>query len=136
MDRTPDKPLRLNDAALSFLAEYHLGTLTTLRKNGTPHVVAVGFTWDQEHGLARVITNAGSQKAINAKRGGYGVVSQVEGPRWLTLEGPTRVLTDPESVTDAENRYAARYRQPRENPNRVVVEIAVTRILGSAALRS
>lgn len=136
MDRTPANPIRLNDTALAFLAEYHLGTLTTLRKNGTPHVVAVGFTWDQEHGLARVITNAGSQKAINAERGGYGAVSQVEGPRWLTLEGPSRVLTDRESVADAENRYGLRYRQPKENPNRVVVEIAVTRVLGSATLRA
>lgn len=135
MDRTPSTPIRLPDAALAFLGEYHLGTLTTLRKNGTPHVVAVGFTWDQEHGLARVITNGATQKALNAERGGYGAVSQVDGPRWMTLEGPARVLTDPESVADAVARYAARYRQPRVNPTRVVVEIAVSRVLGSAALR-
>jgi hypothetical protein len=53
----------------------------------------------------------------------------------MTLEGPSRVLTDPEAVADAVERYAARYRQPRENPTRVVVEIAVSRVLGSASLR-
>ena len=40
-----------------------------------------------------------------------------------------------ESVRDAENRYAARYKPPRENPQRVVVEITVQRVLGSASLR-
>ncbi|MFD4367492.1 TIGR03618 family F420-dependent PPOX class oxidoreductase [Rhodococcus sp. NPDC058521] len=135
MHRTPATRVVLTEAAQEFLAEYHLGTLTTLRKDGTPHVVAVGFTWDGAQGVARVITSAGKQKTINAERGGYAAVSQVDGRRWLTLEGPSRVLTDPESVAAAEERYAARYRQPRVNPNRVVVEIAVTRVLGSATLR-
>ena len=34
-------------------------------------------------------------------------------------------------VTDAEQRYAARYRIPRPNPQRVVIEVTVTRVLGS-----
>ena len=36
-----------------------------------------------------------------------------------------------EAVRDAEERYAARYRVPRENPLRVVVEIGVDRVLGN-----
>jgi hypothetical protein len=31
-------------------------------------------------------------------------------------------------------RYAQRYRTPRENPNRVVIEIAVDRVLASSGL--
>ena len=31
---------------LDFLTERHLATLTTLRPDGTPHVVPVGFTYD------------------------------------------------------------------------------------------
>jgi hypothetical protein len=34
-------------------------------------------------------------------------------------------------VREAEQRYAARYRVPRDNPERVVVEIAVDRVLGN-----
>jgi F420H(2)-dependent biliverdin reductase len=41
------------------------------------------------------------------------------------------VRDDPASVADAEARYARRYRQPRENPARVVVEISVDRVLGN-----
>ena len=46
------------------------------------------------------------------------------------LEGTTRVLEDADSVRDAEQRYAVRYRQPRPNPERVVVVLDVDRVLG------
>ena len=67
----------LSDEAHRFLSEYHLGSLTTLRRDGSPHVVAVGFTVDVEGGLARVITRRGSQKARNAARGGRAAVSHL-----------------------------------------------------------
>ena len=50
-------PDDLPAAAREFLTERHLATLTTLRPDGTPHVVAVGFSWDAPAGLVRVITN-------------------------------------------------------------------------------
>ena len=34
-------------------------------------------------------------------------------------------------VAEAERRYAERYRTPRPNPERVVIEITVNRLLGS-----
>ena len=124
----------LSDEAHEFLSTYHLGTLTTLRTDGSPHVVAVGFTVDVEGGLARVITRNGSQKARNAERGGRAAVSHVDGARWLTFEGPVRLLTDAESVREGERRYAMRYREPRPNPERVVVATEVDRVLGSAKM--
>ena len=124
----------LTDAALEFVRERHLATLTTLRRDGTPHVVAVGFTWDPDAGKARVITSGDSQKALNVLRGGYAAVSQVDGGRWLTLEGPARVLRESAAVVDAVERYAGRYRQPRPNPKRVVIEIDVRRVLCSSLL--
>ncbi|MBH0779703.1 PPOX class F420-dependent oxidoreductase [Nocardia bovistercoris] len=126
---------QLSAAALEFVTERHLATLTTLRANGTPHVVAVGFTWDPEAGIARVITNDGSVKVRNVRRSGYAAVSQVDGVRWLTLEGPATVLDDPDSVAEAVERYAGRYRVPRVNPTRVVIAIHVARILSSSTLR-
>lgn len=124
-------PRALSDEALAFLTERHLATLTTLRRDGSPHVVPVGFTWDAGAEVVRVITSGRSQKARNAGRGGRAVVCQVEGRRWLALEGPARVLTEAAAVADAVERYAVRYRQPRVNPERVVVEIAVDRVLGN-----
>jgi hypothetical protein len=41
------------------------------------------------------------------------------------------VRDDAAADRDAEARYAQRYRRPRENPARVVLEIAVDRVLGN-----
>jgi PPOX class probable F420-dependent enzyme len=124
-------PADLSPAALEFVTDRHLATLTTLRPDGSPHVVPVGFTWDTERLVVRVITSGTSRKARNAAGGGRAVVCQVEGRHWLSFEGTVRVLTDAAAVADAVFRYAARYRVPRENPERVVVEIAVDRVLGN-----
>lgn len=122
----------LPEPVRGFLTERHLATLTTLRSDGSPHVVAVGFTWDADAGLVRVITNSASVKARNAERGGRAVVAQVDGRRWLSMEGVARVLSAPADVAEAEARYAARYRVPGPNPARVVIVIVVDRVLGSA----
>jgi PPOX class probable F420-dependent enzyme len=116
----------------SFLAERHLATLTTLRADGSPHVVAVGFSFDADDGVARVITFASSVKARNAARGGRAAVAQVDGGRWATLEGDARLVTDPAGVAKAVAGYAGRYRQPGERPDRVAIEITVDRVLGRA----
>jgi PPOX class probable F420-dependent enzyme len=116
-----------------FLAERHLATLTTLRADGSPHVVPVGVTFDPDTRTARVITSGRSAKARHVRQGQIRVaVCQVDGRRWVTLEGTAVVRDDAASVAEAETRYAVRYRQPRENPERVVIEISVDRILGSA----
>jgi PPOX class probable F420-dependent enzyme len=117
---------------LAFLRERVVGTLTTLRADGSPHVTAVGFTYDAPARLVRIITWSASVKARNAARGGRAVVAQVEGGRWLALEGSVRLVTDSDGVAAAVNAYAARYRQPGERPDRVAIEIAVDRILGRA----
>jgi PPOX class probable F420-dependent enzyme len=118
-----------------FWLERHLCTLTTLRADGTPHVVPVGVTFDVDTGTARVITSRGSLKARHVATAGPAgapvAVCQVDGRRWSTLEGRALVRGEPAAVADAERRYAERYRTPRPNPERVVIEIAVTRILGS-----
>ncbi len=123
-------PAALAPEVLDFLAEYHVATLTTLRADGSPHVVPIGFTYDQDRQLVRIITRAGSQKVANARRGGRAVVAQVDGGRWLSLEGTVDATDDPTRVAEAVERYAARYRTPSENPDRVALEIQVDRILG------
>ncbi|TQK27083.1 F420-dependent biliverdin reductase [Arthrobacter sp. SLBN-53] len=125
---------RLTNDALAFLTERHLAMLTTLRSDNSPHVVAVGFTFDPTTHLARVITTGGSQKAVNAKERGVAVLSQVDGARWLSLEGTATVSGDPDDVRDAELRYAQRYRTPRVNPRRVVITVHIQRVLGSSTL--
>ena len=127
-------PDRLDDDVLTFLRERHLATLTTLRADGSPHVVAVGFSYDAAAKVARVITWGASQKAVNAGRmeaaGLRAAVCQVDGGRWLALEGPVRLVTDPVGVQPGIDGYAERYQPPKERDDRAVVEIDVDRILG------
>jgi PPOX class probable F420-dependent enzyme len=122
----------VTEEMLAFLSEYHLASLTTLRADGSPHVVPVGFSYDAELHIVRVITFPSSVKYKNALRGGRAVVSQVDGGRWLSLEGTVSGTTDPERVAAAVAGYAARYRDPKEREDRVAIEIAVDRILGRA----
>ncbi|MFH8385719.1 pyridoxamine 5'-phosphate oxidase family protein [Kitasatospora sp. NPDC018058] len=129
-------PRDLDEAFLAFWRERHISTLTTTRPDGSPHVVPVGVTFEPETGVARVITSRTSRKARNvAAAGPEGLrvaVCQVDRARWSTLEGVAVLRDRPEQVADAERRYAERYRTPRENPDRVVIEITVERVLGRA----
>jgi PPOX class probable F420-dependent enzyme len=125
-------PPRLAAPAAAFLAEPHPCTLTTLRPDGSLHVVAVRFTWDRGTGLVRVLTRSRSRKARNlaANPAGRAAVCQLEGFRWITLEGPAAVTDDPARIAEGVRRYTERYAwPPPEPPGRVVVEIAVDRVL-------
>lgn len=118
---------------LAFWCEKHHCSVTTLRADGSPHVVPMGVVVDVDHGLgtAYAITDGGSQKAANLRRDPRIAVSQVDRGRWSTIEGTAEVLTDPDAVADAVRRYAERFRVPRENPTRVALRITLTRVIGN-----
>ena len=120
---------------LAFWSERRLCTLTTLRPDGSPHVVPVGVVLDPRTDTAWAITSGRSRKARNiAAAGSDGALvaaCQVDGRHWSTVEGRATLLSDPESVRAAERRYAERYKVPRENPDRVAVRIVVTRVIGN-----
>ncbi|MFI5731640.1 TIGR03618 family F420-dependent PPOX class oxidoreductase [Kribbella sp. NPDC051587] len=118
---------------VEFWSERHLGVLSTVRGDGSVHATPVGVTIDPEAGVARVICSGTSYKARVVRRLGSAAVAvtQVDGRRWSTLEGRAVVVDEPERVRDAERRYARRYKEPRVNPQRVVLEITVTKVLGN-----
>ncbi len=124
-------PQNLTERELEFLVvERHLATLTTVRADGSAHVVPVGFTFDPETGVARVICSDGTQKVRNVERSGAVVLCQIAGAAWLSLEGTALVARDASSVGEGERRYAERYQAPRPNDRRVVIEVTVERVLG------
>ena len=127
-------PLNLSQEVLSFLDERHLASLTLLRPDGSPHVTAVGFTWDHDSQLVRVITWAGSMKSriLEQKPNSRAVVCQIDGGRWLSLEGTAVVSSDEARCKEGTERYANRYRIPQDRQDRTVIEISVDQILGYA----
>lgn len=120
-----------DDEFLAFWTERHLCTLTTRRPDGSPHVVPVGATFDPDARVIRIITSRASRKVRNVIADPTAALCQLDGRRWSTVEGPATVHTDPDAVAEAVRRYAERYRQPRPNPERVVIEIAVRRVMGT-----
>ena len=125
---------RLNADGLAFLHERHLAVLSTLGTGGRIHAVPVGFTVDQ--GLIRVITSVSSQKVRNVQRDPTCSLTQVDGRRWITVQGDAEVVSGAGDVAAAEALYEARYRRPRPNPERVVLLVRATRILADSTLRA
>lgn len=124
----------LTDAATRFVTERHLAILSTLGHRGGIHSVPVGFT--VEGGLLRIITSDGTQKVRNVERGGTATVAQVHEGQWISFAGQAQVNREADAVAHAVALYAARYRQPRVNPSRVVIEISIDKLMGSADLLS
>jgi len=123
-------PADLTPEMIEFVTVRNLATLTTVRADGSPHVVPVGFTYDETTQRVRIITSPSNQKAHNAARGSVGLVCQVDGGRWLTLEGRCELHTDDESVAECARRYEARYGHPPRRPGWASLEIVVTRCFG------
>jgi len=129
--------ITLSPDRLELVTERHLATLTTVRPDGTPHVVPVAFTWDAERGLARITTRVTSVKARTVERAGPGgaalraALCQVSGQRWLTLEGTVTLSRDPAQISEAVERYDDRYRRPGAQPERVVLHVVVDRVMGT-----
>ncbi|MCP5029888.1 MAG: TIGR03618 family F420-dependent PPOX class oxidoreductase [Actinomycetia bacterium] len=116
-----------------FLEERHHGTLTLVGPDGRPHVTPVGFGWDRQAGLVRIITVGGSRKAALLTAGPLpAAVCQVDGSRWATIEGFASVSDDPGRVAAAVAAYTARYEAPRARSGRVAIEITPTRLRGRA----
>lgn len=120
-------------SAEAFLTEtQHVAAFTTIRPDGTLHAAPVRFTWDAQAGLARVMTVASARKARNllAAPGSRVALCQADGFTWVTLEGTGTVVRAPERVELGARLYARRYwSAPPNPPGRVVIEIAVDRVL-------
>jgi F420H(2)-dependent biliverdin reductase len=107
---------------VDFWRERHLCTVSTLRADGSPHVVPMGIVLDAEHARAWGITSGASQKVVNLRSG--------HDPRIAVCQVAV-VCEDEPSVAEAVRRYAERYRQPRPNPARVAIRIELRRVLGN-----
>ena len=126
----------VNSALTEFLTERHLAILTLVRPDGRPHSTPIGFMWDEESEVVKIITWSGSLKTRLLEKGNLvGSIAQVDGGRWVTFEGSCSVSADPEVCKDAVERYARRYSPPKDRGvDRRVITMTVSRILASNSL--
>ena len=126
----------VNSALTEFLTERHLAILTLVRPDGRPHSTPIGFMWDEESEVVKIITWSGSLKTRLLEKGNLvGSIAQVDGGRWVTFEGSCSVSADPEVCKDAVERYARRYSPPKDRgADRRVITMNVSRILASNSL--
>lgn len=103
-----------------------------MRADGSPHVVAIAFGFDPTDGVARVICSDGGQKVRNVEGDERVVLCQVDGRRWLALEGRATVTRDPVRVEAAVDAFELRYRPTKPNSQRVAIEVVIDRVLGRA----
>ena len=129
--------IALSADQLDFVTHRRLATLTTLRADGTPHVVPVAFTWDAGAGRAHITTRVTSVKASNVERAvtagasARAALCQFDGQRWLTLEGGITLSRDTADVAEAVEAYAVRYRRLEFQAERIVLHLAVDRVMGT-----
>lgn len=128
--------LDLSDPAVQdFWIERHLQTLTTVTPQGRPHTVPVAGVLEPGRPLVQILCSRRSRKVRNVRAAhpgaAWATVCQVDGRRWTTLEGTAQILTAPDAITAAERLYATRFRTPRPNPDRVVLTLHVSTVLGN-----
>ncbi|NMM16148.1 MAG: nitrilase [Cellulomonas sp.] len=129
--------IALSADQLDFVTQRRLATLTTLRADGSPHVVPVAFTWDAGAGRARITTRVTSVKASNVERAvtagasARAALCQFDGQRWLTLEGGITLSRDTADVAEAVDAYAVRYRRLEFQAERIVLHLVVDRVMGT-----
>ena len=124
-------PADLTPAALDFMSERHLATFTTLRatgrrtscRSGSPGMPTRSSPGSSPAGAARRWPRRAGRRAA---------LSQVDGRRWITLEGTTRVLEDAASVRDAGAAVCRALPRAAPQPQRVVVVLDVDRVLGGS----
>ena|SRR2546427_7027715 len=115
----------LSEAQLQFLEQPFLATVTTLRKDGSPHNTVVWV--DVEDGIPSFNTAYGRAKPRHLERdlrAGLIVVDPDDGYRWIAIDGHAELTTD---GADAQiDKLAKKYLGADEYPFRKAEERRVT----------
>ncbi|MEV8563828.1 pyridoxamine 5'-phosphate oxidase family protein [Streptomyces sp. NPDC051917] len=111
-----------------FWSEYHVCTLTTLRPDCRPHVVPVGVTLNADAGIARIVTHKSKGKSPTSRQHPReGARRRMPSGRRTLGDSGGHDRTDATTVDDAVTRYG---RTPAPDPERVVIEITIDRVVG------
>ncbi len=115
-----------------FLSTRAFGSLNSIDKTNNLHTAVVGFHFDKNKKIIRIISQKKSIKVKNIIQNNNVSLSQIRDNKWLSFIGTAIIKYDQESIKLATDAYTLRYEKPSENPDRIAIEISVKKILGNA----
>ena len=115
-----------------FLSTRAFGSLNSIDKTNNLHTAVVGFHFDKNKKIIRIISQKKSIKVKNIIQNNNVSLSQIRDNKWLSFIGTATIKYDQESIKLASDAYTLRYEKPSENPDRIAIEISVKKILGNA----
>lgn len=119
---------QLTDKQKQFLDEPHVGVVTTIRPDGTPHTTVVWV--DREDGVVSFNTAYGRTKPTNLERNPHVsllVLDEKDAYRWVALDGTAELTTDgaDEQIDHLAKKYLGKdeypWRKPEERRVKVVI---------------
>ena len=115
-----------------FLSTRAFGSLNSIDETNNLHTAVVGFHFDKNKKIIRIISQKKSIKVKNIIQNNNVSLSQIRDNKWLSFIGTATIKYDQESIKLATDAYTLRYEKPSENPDRIAIEISVKKILGNA----
>ncbi len=89
----PVKASMLSDRVRAFLRDNHLSVLSTINKDGTPHLTTVVYALDDDGAIALNVDRNG-QKAKNLRRDPRAAMCVRDGNRYISMYGTIEFLDD------------------------------------------
>ena len=123
---------QLTDNQRRFIAENpYVGTVTTLRQDGSPHNTIVWIDWDGEHVLFN--TAAGRVKPRNLERDprvSVLVADRADGYRWVGVRGAAELTSEgaDEHIDKLARKYTGEGWRPKPDERRLLVRVRPERV--------
>jgi PPOX class probable F420-dependent enzyme len=120
---------KLSDKQKQFLEQPFVGTVTTLREDGSPHSTIVWV--DVENGVVSFNTALGRAKPKHIEhdpRAGILVVDPNDSYKWVSVDGPAELTTDgaDAQIDKLAKKYLGKDEYPWRSPEEQRVKVRIT----------
>jgi PPOX class probable F420-dependent enzyme len=121
----------IDDQHAQLMKDQNLAAVTTLRRDGSPHVTPTWIDWDGEHVL--VNTARGRTKVRHVERNPQVAVLVIDRGNpynWVAISGPAELVDEGAEahIHELSHRYNGTDYPTREGEERVIVRITPERV--------
>jgi PPOX class probable F420-dependent enzyme len=119
----------LDDKARKFLEQPYVGTVTTLRKDGSPHSTIVWVDTDTDEVSFNTATGRAKEKHLrNDPRVSVLVVDPENTYKWVAVSGTAEITTEgaDEQIDKLAKKYLGKDEYPWRDPSEQRVKVRIT----------